>query len=162
MKVKERLWFIHKEFLVGLWWKLRSPNSWSNGLTTKPSLLTSCTTTLQVDVGVIVMVWTHSFSFLSLWQWAGCTYARFLVCLLSWACSEACVGKGKLKLTSWSRGFENYDLWLAIYDLCCYLQDAVRASVLWSSAPFHFKCLWFRISEEIHYLWKTIMPPGFP
>lgn len=114
MKVKERLWFIHKEFLVGLWWKLRSPNSWSNGLTTKPSLLTSCTSTLQVDVGVMVTVWTHSFSFLSLWQWAGCAYARFLVCLLSWACSEAWVGKGKLKLTSWSRGFENYDLWLAV------------------------------------------------
>ena len=62
-----------------------------------------------------------------------CTDARFLVCLLSWARSESWMGKGKLKLTSWSRGFETCDLWLGVA-ICKALLELVCFGLLPASA----------------------------
>lgn len=158
IKVRERLWFIHKEFLVGVWWKLRSPNSWSNGLTTKPSLLTSCTFTLQVDMGSIVTVWLHSCSFsvsLTRGRLHRCQDFGVLALLsLFWGTD----GRRQIKAEFMIQRF--WELWFMTCH--CYLLSAVRASVLWSSAHFHFACLWFCISEETCYLWKATMAPGFP
>lgn len=130
IKVKERLWFIHKEFLVGLWWKLRSPDSWSNGLTTKSSPLTSCTFTLRVDVGGIVTVWTHLFSFFFVFDYGQA--ARYQVFGVFWSTD----GQRQIQADFMIQRF--WELWFMT--CCCYLQNAVRANGLWSSAHFHFEC----------------------
>lgn len=152
------MWFIHKEFLVGLWWKLRSPNSWSNGLTTKTSLFTSCTSTLWVDVGDTVTI-EHTHFLLCLSDnrqaaqmpgfWCVCSAELLLRC--GWA-------KDKLKLSSWSRALGKYALWLAVA-ICKVLLEPECSGVLPASA---LNVLWLCISEEMHCLWKANILPCFP